>query len=223
MKRLLLVDTCGSAGSVALADCDEAGEVAVLAAEVLPGRSASERLVPVVRQMLARHGWRLAELAAIAVARGPGSFTGVRVGLSAVKGWSEASGVPLIALSRLEVLAVQGGDSTAHVWAILDAGRGEFYGGEYGEGRCVRELLLTGEELRRAAEGARIVVCEMKVAEVLEDLAPVMVAEPGAAELLPLAMRRLQEGAFDDVALLDANYLRRMEQEIAARIAAAGR
>lgn len=217
---MLLVDTCGSAVSVALAQCVTPEGAVVVAEEVLPGRSASERLVPVVREMLSRQGWRLGQLAAIAVAKGPGSFTGIRVGLSAAKGWSEACRVPVIALSRLEVLAgLSGMEQT--VWAVLDAGRGEFYAGRCGE-NGLQEFLVTGEQLRQQVADERVVVCEAKVAEALSDLRPLMVLEPGARELLQLARKRLEQGEFADVAMLDANYLRRVEQEIAARLVAQG-
>src|ERR1700716_493329 len=123
--RILLIHTVGGEGSIALADTEVAG--ALVAKEGLPGRTSSERLVPTVRRLMEGLGWRLGELAAVVVVHGPGSFTGVRVGLSAAKGLSEASGVPLIAVSRLALLAasVDGGKGEVH--AVLDAGRGEFY------------------------------------------------------------------------------------------------
>src|SRR3954447_19899239 len=138
--RVLLIHTAGGEGSVALADTD--AERRIAAAEVLPGRSSSERLVPAVRRLLGELGWRLGELAAVVVVSGPGSFTGVRVGLSAAKGLSEAGGVGLVAVSRLALLAgtTDGGGGPVH--ALLDAGRGEFYYGEYAGGRCLREALI---------------------------------------------------------------------------------
>src|ERR1700710_519296 len=101
--RVLLIHTAGSEGSVALADTGLAE--AVVESGGLPGRSSSERLVPAVRRLMEGSGFRLQELAAVVVVHGPGSFTGVRVGLSAAKGLSEAGGVPLIAVSRLALLA----------------------------------------------------------------------------------------------------------------------
>ena len=121
MTRVLLIHTAGAEGTVALAE-----EARVVASAVLPGRSSSERLVPEVRGLLEGAGWKLGELAAIAVVSGPGSFTGVRVGVSAAKGLSEAGGVPLIAVSRLALLAAASG-TAGLVHAVLDAGRGEFY------------------------------------------------------------------------------------------------
>ncbi|WP_348266269.1 tRNA (adenosine(37)-N6)-threonylcarbamoyltransferase complex dimerization subunit type 1 TsaB [Edaphobacter paludis] len=211
--RFLLINTCGSEGSVALADTALAD--AVVAMEVLPGRTASERLVPAVRRVMEVCAWRLQDLTAVVVVHGPGSFTGVRVGLSAAKGLSEAGGVPLIAVSRLALLAAGGGDGVVH--AVLDAGRGEFYCGEYLGHKCLRETLLTTEEIVSAAAGGAVIVCEIKVAEALAALRPWVVAEPGARDALAFAMERAAAGNLDDAAVLDANYLRRTDAEIFAK------
>lgn len=217
--RFLLIDTCGSEGSVALADTALAD--AVVAVEVLPGRTASERLVPAVRRVMEVAGWRLGDLTAVVVVHGPGSFTGVRVGLSAAKGLSESGAVPLIAVSQLALLAASAEGEVVH--AVLDAGRGEFYFGEYSGHECLREVLLTGEEVLAAATGATVVVCEAKVAEALAELKPRLVAEPRAEDTLPFAVERAAVGRFDDAALLDANYLRRTDDEIFAKPKSAAR
>jgi tRNA threonylcarbamoyladenosine biosynthesis protein TsaB len=213
--RILLIHTAGGEGSVALADT--ALTPAIVATEVLPGRTSSERLVPAVRRLLEARGWTLSELAAVVVVHGPGSFTGVRVGLSAAKGFSEAGGVPLIAISRLGLLArsVDGGGRPVH--AVLDAGRGEFYYGEYFGRHQRREALLSGKDVIAAASGGIVVACEPKVAEALPGLAPQMVGEPSAAAALPFALERIDAGDFDDAATLDANYLRRTDAEIFAK------
>jgi tRNA threonylcarbamoyladenosine biosynthesis protein TsaB len=167
----------------------------------------------------------LGELAALVVVAGPGSFTGVRVGLSAAKGLSEACGVPLMAVSRLALLAavVDGGGGPVH--AVLDAGRGEFYYGEYVGRRCLREVLMGGEDVLAAAGGGVVVACEAKVAEGLGGLGfdielLRMVEEPSAGDALPVALGRIEAGDFDDAATLDANYLRRTDAEIFAKAAA---
>ncbi|HEY6377456.1 MAG TPA: tRNA (adenosine(37)-N6)-threonylcarbamoyltransferase complex dimerization subunit type 1 TsaB [Edaphobacter sp.] len=213
--RFLLMDTCGSEGSVALADTESAQ--VVVATEVLPGRTSSERLVPAVRRLMESRGWVLRELVAVGVVHGPGSFTGVRVGLSAAKGLSEASGVPLVAVSRLALLAAGVSDREAVVHAVLDAGRGEFYYGEYAGRRCVREALLTRDEVEAAVVGGIVVVCEAKVAEALAGLSVRVVREPLAADALPFALEQVAAGEFDDAMTLDANYLRRSVAEIFAK------
>jgi tRNA threonylcarbamoyladenosine biosynthesis protein TsaB len=218
--RILLINTAGGEGSVALADTDAAEKI--VATEMLPGRTSSERLVPAVRGLMERAGWKLRELAAVVVVHGPGSFTGVRVGLGAAKGLSEAGGVPLIAVSRLALLAAAAGEGTRRVHAVLDAGRGEFYYGEYVGHESVREALLSGAAVMEAAAGGVVVVCEGKVAEALGELRPRVVEEPGAAAALPFAVERIAAGSFDDVVTLDANYLRRSDAEIFAKPAKAG-
>jgi len=216
--RVLLIHTAGGEGSVALADTEVAR--AIVAAEVLPGRSSSERLVPAVRRLMEGLGWRLGELAAVVVVHGPGSFTGVRVGLSAAKGLSEAGGVGLIAVSRLALLAasVDGGGGPVH--AVLDAGRRELYYGEYVGRRCLREALMSGEDVRAAAGSGVVVACEAKVAEDLVGVGVRLVREPLAGDALPLALGRIAARDFDDAATLDANYLRRTDAEIFAKAAA---
>jgi tRNA threonylcarbamoyladenosine biosynthesis protein TsaB len=181
--------------------------------------------VPVVRQLMEGLGGRLGELAAVVVVAGPGSFTGVRVGVSAAKGLSEACAVPLVAVSRLALLAavVDGGGGPVH--AVLDAGRGEFYYGEYVGRRCLREVLMDGDGVLAAAERGVVVACEAKVAEGLAGLGfdpgrLHMVAEPLAGDALALALERIEAGDFDDAATLDANYLRRTDAEIFAKAAA---
>src|ERR1039457_2601096 len=104
--KILLIDTCGEIGSVALADTG-AGTAALTAATIA-GRSASERLLPAIQELAAARNSPLQSLGAVAVVHGPGSFTGVRVGLSAAKGLCEALNLPLIAISRLAVLAHPG-------------------------------------------------------------------------------------------------------------------
>jgi tRNA threonylcarbamoyladenosine biosynthesis protein TsaB len=216
--RILLIDTAGSEGSVALADTEL--ERAVVAAEVLPGRTSSERLIPAVGRLLEARGWRLGELAAVAVVHGPGSFTGVRVGLSAAKGLCEAGGVALIAVSRLALLAAAVDGASRPVHAVLDAGRGEFYYGEYAGRLRVREVLMKGEDVLAAAGDGIVVVCEAKVAEALAGLEPRIVDEPSAGDAVPFALERIRAGDFDDVAMLDANYLRKTDAEIFSKTAA---
>lgn len=213
--RVLLMNTCGVEGTVALADT--AAEPVVVATAVLPGRSASERLVPAVRGLMEAQGWRLNELAAVVVVHGPGSFTGVRVGLSAAKGLSEAGEVPLVGISRLAVLA--DAVKADRVFAVADAGRGELYLGEYGRAGLVEEAMLPLSAVLARAAGAQVVVCEAKVAEALAELHPTVVEEPLAGDALGLALERIGRGAFDDAAVLDANYLRRTDTEILARLA----
>ena len=215
MMRFLMIHTAGSEGSVALADAELTQPI--VATDLLPGRTSSEQLLPAVRRMMAAVGWSLSKLTAIVVVHGPGSFTGVRVGVSAAKGLSEAAGVPLIAVSRLALLACSIDAAEEMVYAVLDAGRGEFYYGEYTAGRRVREVLMDAQDVITIAAGGLVVVCEEKVAGVLLELQPRLVDEPLAGAALPFALERILLREFDDASTLDANYLRRTDIEIFAK------
>lgn len=217
LQRLLVIDTCGVEGSLALAEKGDAWRVVV--AETLPGRSASERLLPSLRGMLEGMGWGMEELAAVAVVHGPGSFTGLRVGVSAAKGLCEASGVPLVAISRLAVLADGAVDVSGRVHAVLDAGRGEVFYGAYVGGQCEREDLLPVDAVLEviAAEGGVVLVCEDGMEVAFGGAGARRVGEPTAVGALRLATERLQLGVFADIAMLDGNYLRRTDIEIRQR------
>lgn len=204
--RLLLINTCGAEGVVALAE-----DALVVAAEVLPGRSSSEQLMPAVRRLMEARGWGVMELAGIAVVIGPGSFTGVRVGLSAAKGLCEAGGVGMVAMSRLALVAALG--QQVEVAALLDAGRGEYFCGVYSAGKCVSEELLRAEEVSLRTGGRAVVTCERRVADSVGSGVD-LVAEPGPAEMLAMALTRIESAEWSDVAMVDANYLRRTDAEI---------
>ena len=214
---LLVIDTCGEVGSVTLARQEP------LATTTLSGRTASERLVATIRELVRGHGIRIDQLQAVAVVNGPGSFTGVRIGVSAAKGLCQAVGVPLIAISRLAVLARRAdlGKGT-DVQAVLDAGRNEFYVGVYRGGLRVREVLAARDEVISGAfaQGASrlsTAVCEPKVAEGLRELSPHLIVQPTAETALPIAYEKLANKDFADLATLDANYLRRTDAEIFAK------
>ena len=208
--RILVVDTCGAVGGVVFA------EDGVVREAEIAGRSSAEQLIPAVRTVM--DGVAVARLDAIAVVNGPGSFTGVRVGVSAAKGLAEAAAVPLIALSRLAVLAAKaGGEGVMH--AVLDAGRGEFYHGMFVASDERQEELVSWAELAAslAEWRGRLVVCEEAVAGALDGLNPVLVGSPRAADALALAARAFEAGEFADAATLDGNYLRRAEVEMLER------
>jgi tRNA threonylcarbamoyladenosine biosynthesis protein TsaB len=212
---LLGIDTCGTTGSVALCRVED-DSVRVLAESTMPGKTYSALLVLTIREMLEQAGATLDDLTALVVVNGPGSFTGVRVGVSAAKGLAEGTGLPVIAVSRLEVLASKTGGGP--VCAAFDAGRGEFYVGFYGGDLPNREALLPRVEvLAHAGEGIRFVICDAIAAEALALVEPILVDAPTAAEAVRIALPHLAAGEFDDVVTLDANYLRRSDAEIFAK------
>ncbi|MGA2339404.1 MAG: tRNA (adenosine(37)-N6)-threonylcarbamoyltransferase complex dimerization subunit type 1 TsaB, partial [Terracidiphilus sp.] len=103
-RLILAIDTCGPSGSVALGRLP-GRDLEILGQIELAGRTYSTTLVAAVGELLRSAGTELRELGGIVVVNGPGSFTGVRVGLSAVKGLAEGTEIPVVALSRLEILS----------------------------------------------------------------------------------------------------------------------
>jgi tRNA threonylcarbamoyladenosine biosynthesis protein TsaB len=221
-SMLLGIDTCGPSGSVALGRVT-GGLVEILGQTELAGRSYSATLVTAVGELLARHGVALRELGAIVAVNGPGSFTGVRVGLSAVKGLSEPASIPVAAVSRLAVLARKAGVASA----ALDAHRHEVFLRLGRQGAEPRELLAGEVELAALEPSpARIAVCDEAAAALLIEAWPgaelIYSAAPTAAGAIDLAMAQIVAKEFVDVALLDGHYLRRSDAEIFGAPAAAG-
>jgi tRNA threonylcarbamoyladenosine biosynthesis protein TsaB len=211
---VLGIDTCGPSGSVALGRM-AGDEVEVLDQIQLEGRSFSTTLVTTVAQLLARRGFELKNLTAIVAVNGPGSFTGVRVGLSAVKGLAEAARISVVAVSRLEVLAAKGGAP----WAALDAHRQEAFLRMASKGWESKELLAGAGELAEIdPTGSRIAICDDAIAELLTLAWPaaeqVRTLMPTAADALRFCAARILAGEFADLAMLDGHYLRRSDAEI---------
>ncbi|MGH9598683.1 MAG: tRNA (adenosine(37)-N6)-threonylcarbamoyltransferase complex dimerization subunit type 1 TsaB [Terracidiphilus sp.] len=218
---LLAIDTCGPSGSVALGRLGES-RVEILGQIELAGRSYSATLVAAVSDLLTRAGAQLAQTHAIVTVNGPGSFTGVRVGLSAVKGLAEVHRIPVVAVSRLEVLAAR----ASLAFSALDAHRHEIFLRLAEPGQPPRELLASAGELAAIDPApARIAVCDA-AAELLRAAWPavelVEVAAPTAADALQLCAPRVERREFADLAHLDGHYLRRSDAEIFGEAAAAG-
>src|SRR5215831_6065198 len=126
---ILGIDTSGKSGGIALAEGDERA-FRLIASSPIAGGTFSAQLVPGVASLLEKHGSAATDLGGFAVASGPGSFTGLRVGLSAVKGLAEVLGKPIATVSLLEALAMASG-KPGRVAAALDAGRSEVFFGLY--------------------------------------------------------------------------------------------
>jgi len=201
---LLGIDTCSVAGTIALARWSD-GAVSLVAQTELAGRTYASEFVPQVRQLLEAQDSDPEDLKVIVVVNGPGSFTGVRIGVCSAKAIAEALGIPLLAVSRLAVLARKAGTDAA----VLEAGRGEFYF----RGQS-QEALLTPEKIRLQLNGA-LGVCEESAAASFREV--VLVDPPSAADALVFAMPRLSAKDFDEVVVLDGNYVRRSDAELFAK------
>src|SRR5580692_652144 len=211
---LLAIDTCGPSGSVALGRIP-GRDLEILGQTELAGRTYSATLVSAVADLLSSDGLELRNLDAIVVVNGPGSFTGVRVGVSAAKGLAQGAGIPVVAISRLEVLSRKSGVPSA----ALDAHRGEVYLRLEQTGSTPVELLAGAEELAAIQPAPmRVAVCDKGAAALLARVWPqtqlVTTAPPLASDAIRPGEARLIAGAAVDLALLDGHYLRRSDAEI---------
>src|SRR5215472_19078673 len=146
---VLGIDTSGKSGGITLAEGDSES-FHVLGSAPIAGGTFSAQLVPTLAALLESHSFAAKDIDGFAVASGPGSFTGLRVGLSAVKGLAEVLGKPIAAVSVLEALATLSSESGS-VAVALDAGRKEVFWGLYqliSEGAATRvaEELLSQSE-----------------------------------------------------------------------------
>jgi tRNA threonylcarbamoyladenosine biosynthesis protein TsaB len=211
---LLAIDTCGPSGSVALGRIP-GRDVEVLGQIELAGRTYSATLVSAVAKLLQSAGAKLDELDGIIVVNGPGSFTGVRVGVSAAKGLAQGSEIPVAALSRLDVLSRKSKVPSA----ALDAHRGEVYLRLERTREAPIEMLAGPEELAAIHPApVRVGVCDEGAATVLRSIWPgtqlVRTEPPLASDALRPGEARLIAGGAVDLALLDGHYLRRSDAEI---------
>ena len=213
-RRLVVlgVDTCGPSGTVALVRI-EGANTTILGEKALAGRTYSATLVTAAGDLLSEEGLKLGDLGAIVVVNGPGSFTGVRVGLSAVKGLAEPRQIPVVAVSRLAVLAAVAGVGSS----ALDAHRHEVFLRVAGRDGT-RELLAGAEELGKTAAPGRATVCDEGSAALLASAWPgtelVRREAPTAVDAIRHCVPRILAREFEDLALLDGHYLRRSDAEI---------
>jgi tRNA threonylcarbamoyladenosine biosynthesis protein TsaB len=210
---VLGVDTCGPSGTVALARI-VGGAIEMLGQTELAGKTYSATLVAAVEGLLSSRGLKLAEVGAIVVVNGPGSFTGVRVGLSAVKGLAEPGQIPVVAVSRLAVLAAKAGVGSA----ALDAHRHEVFL-RVEEDREVREQLAAHEDLAGIVPPpGRFGVCDDSAAEMVSaawsGVVLVRSEAPTAGDAIALCVPEILGRRFADLGSLDGHYLRRSDAEI---------
>ena len=216
---LLAIDTTGKLGSIALARGHEDGSCDVIEVAHLAGGTFSAQLVPEIAALLSKHGFTKHEIGAFVVASGPGSFTGLRVGLAAIKALAEILGKPIAAVSLLEILAVAGG-TNGKVCVALDAGRGEIYSGEYevadDSAQVLREQLLTKEEFVTTARGSMVVSPDAALVATARTAGlSVLLVEPlSAGAVARIGWRKLRQGQAVSPEQLDANYIRRSDAEI---------
>lgn len=132
---LLSVDSSAVTASVALTD----GEKIIKSEFINAGLTHSETLLPMIKKVMG--DYKASDLDAIAVTAGPGSFTGVRIGVATVKGLAFKDSVPCVPVSTLEAIAYNFTEENAVICAVMDARRMQFYNGIFKiSGGCVERL-----------------------------------------------------------------------------------
>jgi tRNA threonylcarbamoyladenosine biosynthesis protein TsaB len=225
----LAIDTCEPRGSVAIRR--NGSLVSICKHE--DGSDYSEWLLPSVDRVLAEGATSLDRVNLLAVATGPGSFTGLRVGLTTVKAWAEVYSTPLVGVSRLEAMARSVAAPKGYVAACYDAHRGQLFGGLFRVSldACERvgdEFVSSPEEFVRFVEKedrgesvAWITLDPQMIAD-LEPMKQRMVrgdkmricAADLASAIGILGEEYAAKGLFSDPLALDANYVRRSDAEI---------
>ena len=231
---LLALDTCDSRGSIALLR-----EQTVLSEILHPAEvDFSSWLLPAVDKLLAEHSVSHADLAGYAVTSGPGSFTGVRIGLTTAKAWAEVYGKPIYAVSRLAILADRAPQAAEYAATFIDAQRKQIFAALFrrqpdgwslqGEEAVIDPLEFFHSVTQTA--GTSGIVWVSLDPEILTSspmgnyqnlsAASVLTVKPPLASLVGLyALKHLARRPTDAL-VLDANYVRRSDAEIFGKKAA---
>jgi tRNA threonylcarbamoyladenosine biosynthesis protein TsaB len=192
---ILAIDTTSERGSIAITRDDLVIEEVALE----PGDRVGDVLFGEIEGLLARSGLKLADIDAFASASGPGTFTGVRIGLTAAKGLAEAMSRKVIAVSNLKAMAFFGNSELRAPW--IDARRGDIYGAVYNAAlEPVHDELVLKHDAWLASLPTGV--------EILSE--PRMLA--GA--IGRIAAREFAAGRALDPAAVDANYVRRSDAEM---------
>lgn len=195
MPYILAFDTTNDAGSLALAQ----GATLIEEVALTPAEGFAQTLFGEIDALRSRHSITLRDIACFATAAGPGSFTGVRVGITAAKGLGDAAGRPVVAVSNLQALAWFGtGDLRA---PFVDARRGEIYGAVYD----ARLTLVQAETVAHY---------DAWVAALPAGAVQVPQQQPLARAIAAIAWQQFDAGLARDPAEIDANYVRRSDAEL---------
>lgn len=231
MSLILGIDTSGQAGSAAICRGDE---IVAEAALEQAGRRHAQTLVSQIAAMLKAQQLSPGELNAIAATRGPGSFTGLRVGVVCAKTLAYSLGVPLILVDTFDVIAAQCPSDWNAVWIVDDAQRQELYVGHYVRNEnadpalAAARTIVPRHEFLTTLDANDIVIGPGTLRIPMEIPSPRIVRSadvtiPQAATVCRLAARRLHAGETDDVWTAAPFYIRVSgAEENAAKRAAAG-
>ena len=212
--KLLVIDTSGPVCGTAV--MDEEKVYSEFTAQNRHTHSAS--LMPMIERALEAAGMALNDMEAIAAVTGPGSFTGVRIGVATAKGLAHGAGLPCIAVDALEALSESAGDFDGIVCPIQDARAGQVYGAAFRNGeRLLSDAPMKLEEYLDAISGLgnRFLftgdgapVFRERIAEILGDRAAFAPAYRGYLRPAAAGSIAIRHGETTDYLHLEGSYLR---------------
>lgn len=224
---ILSVDSATPVAGVAIID-----ENKILAENFLnTGNTHSQQLLPLIKETLNRTKITLNDIDGIAVSIGPGSFTGLRIGLATAKGLAQVKGIKIVAIPTLDALAQNLAGTSAYICPILNARKSEVYTALYettssglnriSKYEALKPLALCGKlkGLDKAITflGDGVLEYQELIASGLGEQAqwaPLQNLLPRASSLAVLGLKELKQGNFEDVFSLKPFYLRKSEAEI---------
>ena len=222
---LLAIDTSTPRAALALARPGSAPRVAPPDPDSRPSSRHGQGLIPAIAGLLAAEGLKVADLGAVAVGLGPGSYTGLRIGLTAAKTLAYAANKPLIALDSLEAIARNAPDDASKVAVAVDAQRGDAYVAEFARGSPDAPLRRLGptriepvEAWANALDPSTLVLGPTldRLLAAWPDVVRLGTPDqghPDAARLIPLAREALEAGRTLDPFFVEPIYLRRSAAE----------
>ena len=212
--RWLALETSGYHGSIAAAEVTRDACRVVAFEPLSQAERSAQSLAPAVDALLKRLGWEPASLANVAVAVGPGSFTGLRVGVVTAKALAYATGSAVLGVDTLDALAEAAAPTAERLWTVIDAQRRECFLAMFE--RDTERWQRTGPNDRRTQDDARDALTEGD--SVVGPIASLVVGEragvtsdevePLADAVLTVAWRRWLAGESDDVFELAPRYHR---------------
>ncbi len=218
-KRILAIESSGRHGSVATLWGEPEHAHVVNQILMRSDERTAQVLAPSIQKALALADWPPKSVELVAVTVGPGSFTGLRIGVTTAKAFAYAIGAEVIGVNTLEALALQAPPSTAPLWAILNAQRQELFAAKFMVSEplgihTLQETSIIPQDLwlSNLQSGDRVAGPSLKqLAARLPSATEVLPEEhwqPTAAAVGQLAWRNYQAGERDDVWKLSPNYYR---------------
>ena len=223
--RILAVDTATKSCSVAVID----GQTLLAEAIVITGETHSKHLMNLIHQVLQISHVSLKDIDGFAVTRGPGSFTGLRIGISTVKGLAASSGKPVVGVSTLDALANQADATPCLICTVIDARKEEVYFGRYRriDGVLIKDTAEQVLPIVNAIEGIRessyfigdgSLTYKPAILETIgEDraaFAPRYHHTIRGATVANLGLERFKRNDVDDVSTFSPRYIRKSDAEL---------